>query len=219
MAEVTLEVTTGRKLGSRPSNRLRAQGIIPGVVYGLGTEPVPVEVRWVDLRAALSTDAGLNALLDLAMDGDSRLAIVKEIQRHPVRHTVHHVDFSLIDRDTELSVDVPILVEGEALGVTRENGMVDQTLFTLTVRARPEHIPNELTVDISDLTLGDSIRVSDIALPDGVTTDVDPEEAVVVTSLTRAEVAEVSEEGEEDEGAEGEGVGAEDAGGDDATES
>ncbi len=205
MAEITLEVTTGRARGSRPSNRLRAQGMIPAVVYGLGSEPVPVAVKWHDLRAALSTDAGMNALLDLVMDGDTKLAIVKEIQRHPVRHTVHHVDFSLIDRTTELSVDVPIVTEGEALEVTRENGLVDQTLFSLTVWARPEHIPNEFVVDISALTLGDSIRVADIDLPEGVTTDIEGDEPVVVTSVTRAGVEEEEEaegEGEEAEGEE-----------------
>ena len=216
MAEVTLTVTTGRQLGSRPSNRLRANGEIPAVVYGLGSEPVPVAVKWVDLRAALSTEAGLNALLDLEMDGESRLAIVKEIQRHPVRHTVHHVDFSLIDRETELSVEVPIIAEGEALSVTRENGVVDQILFNLTVWARPEHIPNELVVDISELTLGEAIRVEDIALPEGVRTDVDPEEPVVVTSVTRAEAEPEAEEGEE--GEEGEGEAAAEAGGDDEAE-
>ncbi len=219
MAEVTLSVATGRKLGSRPSNRLRAQGQIPGVVYGLGTDPVPVAVAWPDLRAALSTDAGMNALLDLQMDGETRLAIVKEIQRHPVRHTVHHVDFSLIDRDTELSVEVPIVVEGEALSVTRENGIVDQILFSLTVWARPEHIPNEFTVDISELTLGEAIRVEDLALPEGVTTDIDPEEPVVVTSMTRVEAEEEPEEGEEEEGEAGEAAEAAESGGDDEAES
>lgn len=213
MAEVTLPVTTGRPTGSRPANRLRAQGQIPGVVYGLGSDPVPVAVAWSDLRAALTTEAGLNALLDLQMDGDTKLAIVKELQRHPVRHTVHHVDFSLIDRETELNVEVPVITEGEALEVTREGGIVDQTLFSLLIWARPEHIPNDLTVDISALELGDAIRVGDIALPDGVTTDVDPEEPVVVTAVPAAAISEEDEaEGEEGEGEEGEGEGAAEAG-------
>ncbi len=216
MAEVTLSVTTGRALGSRPANRLRSQGQIPGVVYGLGTDPVPVAVQWSDLRAALTTEAGMNALLDLEMDGESRLAIVKDIQRHPVRHTVHHVDFSLIDRDAELSVEVPIVAEGEALEVTRENGIVDQVLFSLTVWARPEDIPNELVVDISELALGDSIRIADIALPTGVTTDVDPEEPVVVTSMMRVEEEVEEEDAEAAEAAEGEEPAAE--GGDDEAE-
>ncbi len=216
MAEIRLAVKTGRPRGSRPSNRLRAEGMIPSVVYGQGIEPVPVAVDWHDLRAALSTDAGLNALLDLEMNGETNLAIVKDIQRHPVRHTVHHVDFVLIDRARELSVDVPITVEGEAQEVTRENGMVDQILFSLTVWARPEDIPNEIVVDISELTLGDSIRVSDLPLPAGVTTDVDPEEPVVVTSVTRAAAEDEEEaEGEEAEGGEGgEGESSGDEGGD-----
>lgn len=206
MAEVTLPVTTGRPLGSRPANRLRARGEIPGVVYGLGTEPVPVAVKWTDLRAALTTDAGLNALLDLQMDGgQTKLAIVKELQRHPVRHTVHHVDFSLIDRDKPLQVEVPIVVQGEALEVTRENGMVDQTLFALPIWARPEHIPNDLFVDITELTLGGAIRVGDIELPEGVTTDLDPEEPVIVTAMLRVDAeADEAAEGEAEEGAEGE---------------
>lgn len=201
MAEITLAVQTGRPLGSRPANRLRAEGMIPGVVYGQGADPVPVAVAWTDLRAALTTDAGLNALLDLEMDGETKLGIVKEIQRHPVRHTVRHVDFVLVDRNQELSVDVPVVVTGDAVEVTRENGMIDQVLFNLTVAARPDRIPNELTVDVSALTLGESIRVADIALPEGVSTDVDPEEPVVVTAATRAAAAaEAAAEGEGDGG-------------------
>ena len=146
---------------------------------------------------------------DLQIDGDSKLAIVKDLQRHPIRHTVSHVDFVLISRDEELTVEVPIVVQGEALEVTRENGIADLVAFTLTVKARPADIPNELIVDISELRLGDSIRVADIVLPAGVTTDVDPEDSIVVTSVTRAEV-EADAEGDE-EGAEAAGEGGSDA--------
>jgi large subunit ribosomal protein L25 len=203
MAEIKLPVETGRTLGSRPSNRLRAEGKVPAVVYGHGTDPIPVSVGWRDLRAALTTDASLNALLDLQIDGESKLAIVKDLQRHPIRHTVSHVDFVLINRDEELTVEVPIVTQGEALEVTRENGIADLVAFTLTVKARPADIPNELVVDISELRLGDSIRVADIVLPAGVTTDTDPEDSIVVTSVTRAE-AEAATDGEE--GAEAEAV-------------
>ncbi len=221
MAEIKLAVESGRPLGSRPSNRLRNEGKIPAVIYGHNSDPTSVSVVWRELRAALTTDAGLNALLELEVDGEARLAIVKDIQRHPLRHTVTHVDFLLIGRDEELSVDIPVIAEGEALNVTRENGMVDQVLFSLTVNARPADIPNELVVDISELNLGDSIRIADIALPSGVTTDADPEDAVVVTSLTRAELSEEEEgEGEEGEGEEGEGAeGGDGEGGDTSDES
>lgn len=218
MAEIKLPVETGRTLGSRPSNRLRAEGKVPAVVYGHGSDPIPVSVGWRDLRAALTTDASLNALLDLQIDGESKLAIVKDLQRHPIRHTVSHVDFVLINRDEELTVEVPIVLQGEALEVTRENGIADLVAFTLTVKARPADIPNELVVDISELRLGDSIRVADIVLPAGVTTDVDPEDSIVVTSVTRAEV-ETGPEGEEGAEAPSEEAAAESAeSGEEATE-
>lgn len=198
MAEITLKAETGRSIGTRPAKRLRAEGKVPAVVYGHGQDPVSVAVDWRPLRAALTTDAGLNALIDLQIDGTSNLAIVKELQRHPIRQTVLHLDFLLISRDESLTVEVPIILTGEAELVNREGGMVDHSLFTLTVTAKPADIPNEITVDISGLEIGGSIRVSDLALPNGVTTDVDPEEAVAVAQITRAAI-------EPEEGAEGEG--------------
>lgn len=215
MAEIKLTAETGRALGSRSSNRLRAEGKIPAVIYGHGSDPIPVSVVWRELRTALSTDAGLNALLDLQLGSDSELAIVKELQRHPVRHTVSHIDFMLIKRDEELTVEVPILMVGEALEVTREGGMIDQVMFALTVQAKPADIPNDLTVDVSGLTIGALIRVSDVALPPGVSTELEADEPVVVTSVTRAEAEdEVPAEGEEGEAGEGEGAAEAAAGGD-----
>ena len=114
------------------------------------------------------------------------MSIVKEIQRHPVGRDVTHVDFLRIDPDQDVTVDVPLVMVGDAKAVTDADGMVDQNLFSLTVNAAPDSIPNELEVDISDLTVGDSLRVADIALPAGVTTDVDPEETVAVGMITRS---------------------------------
>ncbi len=218
MAEITLDVETGRPVGSRPSKRLRAAGKVPAVVYGHGSEPVAVAVEWKPLRQALTTEAGLNALINLVMDGKRQLSIVKELQRDPVHQTVNHVDFLLISRDEVITVDVPLLLEGEAEAVTREDGMVDHVLFTLAITAKPVDIPNELTVDISEMTLGDTLRVGDLRLPSGVSTDVDPEEAIAIAQITRAtieadeiaeadaelaaEQAEQAEEGEEAEGGE-----------------
>jgi len=209
MAEITLPAHSGRTTGTRPSKRLRADGKVPATVYGLGGESVSVSVDWRALRHALTTDAGMNALINLEIDGHaSELTIVKEMQRHPIGRSVLHVDFLRISRDVAIEVEVPITIEGEAEQVTREGGLVEQALFHLTVKAKPGSIPNELTIDISALTIGESLRVSDLTLPDGVETDVDPEEAVVigqvpqVVELPEEEAAE-GEEGEE--GAEGEG--------------
>jgi large subunit ribosomal protein L25 len=216
MAEITLAAETGRTTGSRASGRLRGVGKVPATVYGLGNDPVAVAVEWRDLRHALTGEAGLNALINLEVDGHaSELTIVKEMQRHPIKRSVLHIDFLRVSRDVAIEVEVPIVLVGEAEHVTREGGTVDQALFHLTISAKPGSIPNELTADISELTIGGAVRVGDLALPEGVETDVDAEEPVVIGSAPHLEA--VEGEGAEGEGAEGEG--AEGAAADDAGDS
>ncbi|OWY63241.1 hypothetical protein B7486_54165, partial [cyanobacterium TDX16] len=150
--------------------------------------------------------------ISLDIDGDRQLSIVKEMQRDPVRRDVTHVDFLRIDRDAEISVEVPIVLVGEAEKVERENGNVTHALFTLHITAKPDSIPNEIEVDISDLEIGDSLRVEDLQLPAGVTTDVDPEESVVSAQAQTVEELPEPTEGEEGEAAEGEAAEGEAAG-------
>ncbi|HEU5150358.1 MAG TPA: 50S ribosomal protein L25 [Iamia sp.] len=190
MAEITLTATTGRTTGTRSSRRLRAEGKVPAVVYGLGREPVAVTVDWRELRQCLITDAGINALIDLTIEGegDAQLAIVKDMQRHPIRQTVDHVDFLLIRRDQEITVDVPLVAEGEPTGLEAEGGMLETLLTTLSVNAKPGSIPDQLTYDVSSLAVGDTITVADLTLPAGVTTDVDPEEAIASAQVSRAAI-------------------------------
>ena len=197
MAEITLQATTGRGLGTGPAKKIRAAGKIPAVVYGLDADPIPVTVEWKPLREALTTDAGLNALIDLDIDGDVAMCVVKELQRHAIRGDVMHVDFLRVSADAEISIDVPIVVEGEAKAVTMDGGTVDHLLFTLTVSAKPADIPNEITVDITELAIGDAIRVGDLTLPSGVSTHVDPEEAIVIAQQAAEIVAEEPAEGAE----------------------
>lgn len=224
MAEIILQAETGRTLGSRPSKRIRAEGRIPGVVYGLGSDPVPLVVEWKPLREALTGEAGLNALFQLEVDGKRDLTIVKELQRHPVTGNVIHLDFLRVDADAEISVDVPIVLEGEAEAVHNEDGTVDHLLFTLTINAKPADIPNDIVVDITDMVLWDTIRVSDLKLPKGVTTDADPEEAVVTAAISASTMEADAEEAAAEEAAELEeladaGFTAEDGdGGDDSSE-
>jgi len=231
MAEITLTAETGRPTGSRTSNRLRASGRVPGVVYGLAAAPTPVSVEWRDLRQALTTEAGLNALIDLTVDDETKLSIVKDLQRNPITHRVEHVDFLLIRRDQAIVVDVPLVLEGEADQVTDQDGMIDQILVSLAVHAKPADIPNEIVIDISNMRIGDAIRIGDLQLPSGVTTDLDGEDAIVTASVssTAVEAAEIeaadaevaAEQAEEaaeaaDEGAEtaeGDGESAEGGGG------
>jgi large subunit ribosomal protein L25 len=206
VAEITLNAETGRALGSRSTRRLRLAGKIPGVIYGHGTEPVAVAVEGRAFRVALSGESGSNTLLELKTPEQSYLTLAREMQRHPVKGTVVHVDFQIVRRDEVISADVSINLIGEALEVQHGDGLVDQILFTLPINAKPADIPPAFELDVSALTIGSSLRVSDLALPPGVTTDVDPESMVVVGQPPRVQ-AEEGEGAEAAEGAEGEATG------------
>jgi len=208
MADLVLNTEEKTTIGSRSSRRLRRDGKVPGVLYGLGQDPEIFSVNYGDLRGALTTDAGLNALIQLSINGVNQLSILKTLQRHPVKDEVIHVDFVRVDPNQELAVEVPIVLEGVAKKVTDQNGMVDQTMFSLSVLSLPDSIPNELTADVSELEINDAIRVSDVVLPEGVRTEVDPEEAIAVGTVTRSTMesmaAEEAAEVEGDEEMEGE---------------
>jgi len=217
MAEIQLTAETGREAGTRSSKRLRREGKIPGVVYGHGADPVSVAVDARELRHALNGEAGVNALLSLSIDGKSQLTMARVLQRHPVRNTVTHVDFQVVSRDEVMSADVPFTLVGEAKEVTNNDGVVDQVMFSLTINATPSAIPAHLEIDISGLSIGDAVRVGDLKLPNGVTTDVDPEEAIVIAQgaqtseldlIPEADIEalqELAEAAAEQEAAEGEG--------------
>jgi len=206
MAEIILHATPRPPQGTRTARRLRAEGKVPGVVYGMGGDPVPLTVDWRELRAALVTEQGLNAIINLELDGDRTPTLVKEIQRHKVRRDVLHVDFIRVDLDKPVEVEVAIHLEGEAEAVTSENGVIDQVMTALLISAKPADIPAQIILDISALEIGSNLRVEDLVLPAGVTTPVDPEEAVVTASH---QVVEVTEPAEGEEAAEAEGEAAE----------
>jgi large subunit ribosomal protein L25 len=210
--DIILVAETGRPTGSPASRRLRSTGRIPAVLYGRGAQPAPISVEWRDLRSALTTDKGLNALLTLKIGSQRTKAIVKEMQRHPVRRDVLHIDFLAVDVDKPITTDVPLLIEGEPEKVIRDDGVVEQILNVLIVTAKPDAIPGHIAVDVSDLEIGQHITVGDLLLPADVTTEADPEETIVTAKLTSLALAEEEEEegeegeeGEEEEGAEGEG--------------
>jgi large subunit ribosomal protein L25 len=191
MAEIALAAHAGRPTGSAAAKRMRAAGRIPAVVYGHGIAPMAISIEGRDLRAALTTASGLNALLSLDVDGETHLTLAREIQRHPVRHSVTHVDFQIVRRDEIVSAEVPIVLLGEAVQVSQNQGVIEQPLTNLTVQAVPGRIPNSIEVDISDLAIGDTVRVADLTLPEGVSTDIDGDEAVVLAqgSAVAAQVA------------------------------
>jgi large subunit ribosomal protein L25 len=205
MADIVLAAQAGRPTGSSASRRLRATGKVPAVVYGRGTEPRSVSVDWRELRGALTTDQGVNALLTLDLDGRKTKAIVKELQRHPVRRDVLHVDFLEVDPDKPVDTEVTIVLEGDAEKVTREQGVVEQAMNTLLVTGKPADIPGHIVVDVSDLEIGQTITVADLDLAEGIVTHADPEETIATAKITSLALAEEEEgeEGEEGEAAEG----------------
>lgn len=203
MPEIVLNAEVGRTLGSRSARRLRTEGKIPGVVYGHGTDPVPVAVVARDLRVALSGESGSNTLLSLTAGDHTFLTLAREMQRHPVKGTVIHVDFQIVRRDEIIAADVPITLVGEALEVHHGDGLVDQQLFSLPVRARPSDIPTVVELDITGLTIGSALRVADLQLPSGVTTDLEDDVPIVTGQPPRVQALEAEgAEGEAGEGAE-----------------
>lgn len=200
MDEVSLVAEVGRVKGSSEARRLRAAGKVPGVLYGHGIEPVSLAVASRDLRAALTSDSGLNALISLDVGGERHLAMARQLQRHPVRRSIDHVDFVVVRRDEIVTAEVPVHLVGEAEQVERADGLVEQQLFSLEVHAKPADIPNAIEVDISGLAIGEVIRVGDLKMAGGVTTEVDPEEPVVAgtaSSVAAQLEQEAAEEAEE----------------------
>jgi large subunit ribosomal protein L25 len=226
MEEVTIAAEVGRPTGSRPSRRLRTAGKVPAVLYGHGTDPMALAVDSRELRNALTGEAGLNALITLRVDSESHLAMARHLQRHPVKGTVDHVDFVIVRRDEVVTAEVPITLVGEATEVNQNDGIIEQQIFSLTIKAKPLDIPAGLEADISGLVIGEAVRVADLKLPSGVETEVDPEEAVVVGQPPAAEElpaapAEGEEVPEGEEGAaaaEGEGAPAAEGGGEQPSE-
>jgi len=201
MPDITLATEPRRELGSRPAGRLRRQGKVPAVVYGLGADTVSVTVPSRELQHILAGESGANTLITLNVDGESVLTLARQIHRHPTRGELVHVDFIRIRRDVAVSAEIPVHLLGEATGV-RDGGLLEQLLFQLTVEAMPGNIPVSIEIDVSDLAIGDQLRVEDIPLPAGVETQAEPD--FVVAQVAAPRVVTEAEEGEEGEAAEGE---------------
>ena len=198
MSQTTLTATPRTGSGSPTARRLRAEGHIPGVLYGRGMDPISVTVERREFRLALSGPAGANTVLALQVGGTSYPAVVKEMQRHPIRRTVNHIDFLQVNMNEEITVHIALRLEGESKAVAAAGGLVDPTVDSLEVSCTPTDMPNEFVIDISDMQPDTVIRLSDIPMPKGVTALGDPDMAVVTVLTTAAEVEEpaAAEEGE-----------------------
>ncbi len=208
-----LEVTARAVEGSRSTRRLRKQGLVPGVVYGGGDEPLTFAVDALALRATL---AHAGAVLDLKVDGgDIQPVIVKDVQNHPLRGEAIHLDLLRVDMNKPIHAVVQLELTGgdEAPGVT-EGGVLSQETREVNIEALPDDIPDSITHDVSDLEMNATVTLSAVSIPEGVTLLDDPEETVIatITPPTQEPVEEeietetelVGEDGEPIEPAEGE---------------
>jgi large subunit ribosomal protein L25 len=207
---IKLSVAERDRLGSSESRRLRKQGLIPGILYGRDA-PISISVEERELRRALTSSAGLHAILDVQVDGTGKThaSILKDYQVDKVRGHVTHVDLQEVRLDQPIQASVSVhLTGGEDAPGVREGGVLSQPLREVSVEALPLEVPEHIDLDVSGMELGGTLRVADIPARDGVTLLDDPETVIAtVTAPTREVEPEVEEEeleGAEAEAAEGE---------------
>ena len=179
---IRLEVQERESRGSGEARRLRRQGLVPGILYGRGNEPRTFAVPERELRRVLTGGGGLHAILDVVLPGQSspHPSILKEYQQDPLRGFVTHVDLHEVRLDQPIHAQVVVHLIGEPRGVT-EGGVLSQVTREINVEALPMEIPEHLDADVSELGVGDSLRVSDLGAVSGVTFLDDPEETVLAT--------------------------------------
>lgn len=189
MAEVKLKAEIRPETGKGAARRARRAGRVPAILYGRGMEPLALSVDRREFVSALHTDAGTNVLLDIEVNGESTLALTRELQRDPVKGTLLHADFVKVDRKQAIEIEVPVHLTGESAGV-KAGGILEHPLFTVHVRCLPTEVPEAIEADISALGVGDSLRVSELSAPEGVEILSDPETVVahVAAPISEAEL-------------------------------
>ena len=209
-ARTTLKVDPRTEFGSRTSRRMRREGLVPGVVYSGGSEATHFQVSERDVRSVIGEGA---ALFDISIDGGKALpVVVKEQQLHPVKGTLRHIDLQEVKLDEAIQAEVLIELEGteDAPGV-KQSGVLEHVTREILVEALPTAIPDKIVVDVSAMEINDTLQLSTITPPDGVTFVADDPEEVTIATLAPPRVEEAAPEVEE----ETELVGESDGGGSD----
>jgi large subunit ribosomal protein L25 len=188
--QVTLHAEPRTEQGKGASGRLRKTGRVPAVMYGYEVEPTSLSVDALELYHVLHTEAGANVLIRLELDGDTHLTVARDLQRHPVRGDALHVDFLAVDRNAQISVEVPVHLIGDD-DLADDDGVLNQILYTVPILVKPLDTPNSLDLDIAGMAIGDVKRVEDLAdmLPDGAEFDIELERTVVTINAPISEEA------------------------------
>jgi len=221
--QVTLQAGLREGRGKGPARKLRAAGKLPAVVYGTEAEPLALSLNTHEAQLLFHAISVDNTIVNLQIEGESApvQTLVREIQTHPIRPDILHVDFLRIQMDVEVELDVPLHIHGTPRGVRDDGGVLEQPLHDLPIRCLPDRIPEEILVEVANLGIGDSVHVRDLALPEGVEVMLDGERMVcsvqIPTVLKAAEPAEGAEGepaivGDKEKGAEGAEGGKEGAG-------
>ena len=192
MATAQLTATPRDKAGKGVARKLRQDGRVPAVIYGSAREPQPLSVSTRELERLLQHFAAGNTVIELALDGKTSRTLIREIQRHPVKRRILHVDFQELVAGERVTVNVPVVLTGVPEGVRLGGGMLDQVLYELEVEADPSDIPAQIDVDVVGLQVGQSVHVRDIVLAGGVVATADG--ALAVCTVQAPRVAEVTEE-------------------------
>ncbi len=194
MASAQLSAVRRDDTGKGAARSLRRQGQIPAVIYGHARAAQPLAIPARDLEKLLSQISADNTVVEIALDGASSRALIREIQRHPFKRNILHVDFQEIVAGEKMTVRVPLRLVGTPAGVRLGGGIIDHPLRELTISVDPANMPNHIDIDVNDLELGDSIHVSDVKIPEGVEVLDDPGAAVVVIATPRATAEAVATE-------------------------
>lgn len=199
--QITLRASTGRTTGSRESRRIRGAGGVPAIIYGRGVDPINVTVDHHELMGIIK-HSGSNAIITLEVGSEKHVTMPKDIERHPFRNLIRHVDFLKISLTETTTADVAIHLVGEPVGV-KEGGVLTHQVTNVAVSALPTAIPSMIELDVEALELGESLRVADLPVIEGVEYLDDPDAVVATVAIPRAvvleEVDEDAAEGEEGE--------------------
>jgi len=192
MASATLTATVREDSGKGVARSLRSSGRIPAIIYGHGREPQPLSIDTRELEKLLSHISAENTVIDLTVGANSARTIIREIQRHPFKRQILHVDFQELVAGEKIIVRIPVILMGVPDGVRMDGGILDQTMRELEVEVDPSNIPNHIEVDVTQMTIGSSLHVSDLTLPEGIEIVGDDDASVAVVSAPRAVVEEVA---------------------------
>jgi large subunit ribosomal protein L25 len=168
--QVTLKAGLRDGRGKGPARKLRAQGKLPAVVYGAAGEPLALALDTHETQLLFHSISVDNTIVNLEIEGEGApvQTLVREIQTHPIRPDILHVDFLRIQMDVEVELEVPLHVHGTPKGVRDEGGVLEQPLHDLPIRCLPDRIPEEILVEVAELGIGDAVHVRDLVLPEGV---------------------------------------------------